>query len=168
MPRPFDVSTESPATVAQIRSAFADEEYWRARLAVYGGDTITLDSLVVGADDAIEVVTSQDLRHDVLPGLLARAFPGDLMVIRKETWRIAEEGRVVGDVDITASGAPIAGVGSALLAPAGQGSLLRFTGTVQVRLPLIGGQIEKWIGGQVAEEIPGVQRFTSTWIAENG
>ena len=33
---------------------------------------------------------------------------------------------------------------------------------------LIGGQIEKYISSQITEEIPGVQRFTTRWISENG
>jgi hypothetical protein len=45
--------------------------------------------------------------------------------------------------------------------------LLRFTGTVQVKVPLIGGQIEKYLSSKIGEEIPGVQRFTARWISGN-
>ena len=165
MPRPFDVSTASPATVAQVHSAFADQDYWQARLAEYGGGSIRLDSLVV-QDGSVHVATTQDLRNDALPGLIAKAVPGDLKVLRQETWRVVETGDLHGDVVIRTSGAPISGVATALVSATAEGSLLSFRGTVQVRVPLIGGQIEKYISAQITEEIPGVQRFTTRWISD--
>ena len=168
MPRPFDISSDSAAGVLQIHSAFADRSYWLARLAVYGGDSIVLDALDVDPDATVRVVTTQDMRHDVLPGPLAKVFPGDLLVRREEIWRRTGDGRVCGDVHITATGAPLIGRGPATLAAIADGSRLRFTGTVEVKIPLIGGQVEKYICGQVCEEIPGVNRFTADWIARHG
>ena len=71
------------------------------------------------------------------------------------------------DVTMHTSGAPISGTATAVVSPTAGGSLLRFAGTVQVKVPLIGGQIEKYISSQIVEEIPGVQRFTTRWISEN-
>lgn len=166
MPRGFDVATESPATVAQVHAAFRDPDYWRDRLAEFGGDSIRLDSLVVG-DGSVFVGTTQDLRNDVLPGLIAKAVPGDLKVVREETWHLTEAGSLHGDVVMTASGAPISGAATAVVSPTAAGSLLRFTGSVQMKVPLIGGPIEKYISAQITQEIPGVQRFTTRWITEN-
>ena len=36
MPRSFDVSVESPASVEQVHCAFSDEDYWLARFAAFG------------------------------------------------------------------------------------------------------------------------------------
>jgi hypothetical protein len=166
MPRPFDISTASPATVAQVRAAFASRDYWRDRLSEYGGDSLRLDALDVDSE-TISVATTQDLRNNRLPVLIAKVVPGDLLVIRKETWR-TDGDELRGDVVITTQGAPIAGSANALVAPTADGSLLRFSGSVHVRVPLIGGQIEKYISSQITEEIPGVQHFTTRWISENG
>jgi Protein of unknown function (DUF2505) len=166
MTRKFDVSTETSASVEQVHSAFSDEQYWLDRLAEYGRDTMTLDSLVVDGDGRVDVATTQDLRHDLLPGPLAKVFPGDLKVVREERWWPVDR-EVRGKVIITAFGAPASGVGTAVLAPTAQGSRLRFTGTVEVRIPLIGGTIEKLIRSQLALEIPVVQQFTTDWISEN-
>jgi len=167
MPRSFDVSTDTSASVENIHSAFTDKQYWLARITAYGGDTMTLDSLIVDDGGTVAVTTTQDLRHELLPGVLAKVFPGDLKVIRREIWRPVEGRRVHGDVSITASGAPASGVGSAVLAPIAEGSRLRFSGMVQVSIPLVGGRIEKYIGVQIAKEIPEVQRFTTNWISEH-
>ena len=61
MPTPFDVQTDSPAGVEQILAAFGDEEYWRDRIAEFGGGATTLDRLDVDADGAVSVATTQDL-----------------------------------------------------------------------------------------------------------
>lgn len=165
MPRGFEVSVPSTATVDQVHAAFADAGYWRDRLAEFGGDSIRLESLVVN-DESISVKAIQDLRNDVLPVLIAKAVPGDLNVIREETWRL-EDGALHGDVVLTASGAPLSGLATASVSPTREGSLLRFSGTVQMKVPLIGGQIEKYIASQIAQEIPGLQNFTTRWIAQN-
>jgi len=168
MPRPFDVSAETPASVEAVHSAFTHERYWLARLAAFGGDSMALDSLTIDADGTVAVATTQDLRHELLPGPLAKVFRGDLKVVREETWRPSDGDAVRGEVNITAFGAPASGVGTAILAPIARGSRLTFTGTVEVRVPLVGGTIEKFIGAQIVEQIPEVQRFTTVWIAEHG
>ena len=57
--------------------------------------------------------------------------------------------------------------GAALLVPMGDRSQLSFNGTVEFRVPLVGGKIEGYLGGQVAEHIPEIQRFTTAWIREH-
>lgn len=167
MPRPFDVHTDSPASVAKICSAFGNRTYWQARIAEFGGGATTLDTLSVESDGTISVATTQDLRHDVLPGVLAKVFPGDLKLLRTETWRPTDDDRVTGEVTLAASGVSGSAVGAALLAPRPAGSGLSLSGTVEVRFPLVGGRIEKYICDQIVVEIPALQRFTSDWISTN-
>lgn len=169
MARSFDVSTVTPATVAQIHAAFADENYWRDRLEVYGGNgVIRLDSLTVGSDGAIAIATTQDLREGVLPGPLSKALPSTLRLLRAETWRPAADGRVHGEVRITAHGLAGSALGKVDLAPiadgSATGSLMRFAGTVKVGIPLVGGQIEKFVAAQIVKEIPGLGTYTNDWI----
>lgn len=166
MARSFDVSTVNPATVAQIHAAFADEDYWRDRLEVYGGNgVIRLDSLTVDSDGNIAVATTQDLREGVLPGPLAKAIPARLRLLRAEIWRPAPDGQVRGEVRITAQGMSGSALGNADLTPLPEGSSMRFAGTVKVGIPLLGGQIEKFIAAQIVKEIPGLGTYTSDWIA---
>ncbi len=164
MPRSFDVSFESPASVEQVHSTFSDEDYWLARLAAFGGGSTTLDALIVDSDGTVTVTTTQNLRHDGLPGIVAKLYPGDLNVLRNETWRPIGGRRVSGEISIAAAGAPGSGHGEALLAPLGKGSRLKFTATVEFKVPLVGGKIESYIAGQLVEGIGEIQRFTAMWI----
>lgn len=166
MPRSFDLSVESSASVEQIHSAFSEEDYWLARLAAFGGIG-TLDSLIIGTDGSVTVVIIQDLRHDLLPGLVAKLYPGDLEVVHNETWSPIGGGQVRGEVSIAARGVPGSGLGAALLAPAQNGSRLKCKATVEFKVPLVGGKIESFIGRQVVQQIAVMQRFTTKWITEN-
>lgn len=177
MPRSFDLSVESSASVEQIHSAFSEEDYWLARLAAFGGIG-RLDSLIIRTDGSVTVVTiadMSDMRHDWLPGLvddwllglIAKLYPGDLNVVHNETWSPIGGGQVRGEVSVAARGAPGSGLGVALLAPAQNGSRLKCTVTVEFKVPLVGGKIESFFGRHVVEQIADVQCFTTKWITEH-
>jgi len=161
------VTTETSATVAAVHSAFGNRDYWLARLAAYGGDSMTLDTLVVDEDGTAAVTTVQDLRSDKLPTVFARVLPGDLTLTRTETWRPADD-EVHGEITISARGVPGSGAGTAVLKPVSAGSSLRFAGTLEVGVPLVGGRIEQYIASLIARDIPAIQLFTSEWISDHG
>lgn len=85
MARSFDLSVEYSATAEQVHAAFADESYWHERLAGSGADTATLDSLK-SDDGDLEIVTTQVLRSDRLPGIVSQFHRGDLQIVRTEKW----------------------------------------------------------------------------------
>ena len=72
-----------------------------------------------------------------------------------------------GEVTIAAHGVPGSGSGSTVLKPVPAGSQLRFTGTLEVRIPLVGGRIEQYIADLIAKEVPAMQRFTNEWISDH-
>lgn len=165
MPRSFDVSVDSPASVEQVHAAFSGEDYWLARLATLNGNT-TLDSLSVDAERTVRVATTQDLGRELLPGIVARFYHRDLKVRHHETWQRHGDAQLRGEISVAVSGAPGAGSGAALVAPARNGSRLTFTGAVEFKVPLVGGTIESYIAREFARGIPDIQRFTATWIAQ--
>ena len=167
MSHSFDIWTESPASVEQIHAAFSREDYWVTRLTA--GDAVTtLESLTVDPDGTVAMRATQHLGRQLLPGQVARLLPGDLKILHSEQWSPVGDGRVRGQVTVSASRGFGSGRGDALLAPVGGGSQMRFAVRVKVKIPLVGGALEKSIGTGLAENIPALQRFTSTWIAEHG
>jgi hypothetical protein len=165
VPRSVDFLLESSASVEQIHSAFSEEDYWLARLAAFGGIG-KVDSLIIGTDGSVTVVIVQDLRNERLPGLVAKFYPRNWQVVQKETWSPIGDGLVRGEVSIATHGAPGSGFGTALLAPAQNGSRLKCTATVEFKVPLVGGKIESLIGRQLAKQFSAVQGFTAKWITE--
>ena len=169
MPRSFDLSAESPASVEQVHAAFGDENYWGARLAAFGAGpgAARLDSLAVEADGTVIVATTFSLLRDRLPKLVSQLVRGELEMVHIEKWSRIGRGQVRGDVSVALPGTPVSATGEALLAPLRNGSRLRYNATVKVKLPLVGDKIESFMSGRLAEGIMDIQRFTTAWIAEN-
>ncbi|OYN75026.1 DUF2505 domain-containing protein [Mycolicibacterium sphagni] len=165
MSRSFEIVTESAASVDQIHAAFVREDYWRDRVA--GDGSSTLDSLRVDADGVVDVQITQHLGRQILPALVANFVPGDLKLVYRETWRPTGDGTVRGQSRVLASG----GLGSTRaenwLTPTGAASQLRATGKVEVKIPLVGGKLEKSIGSSLEASIPATLRYTTRWIAEH-
>ena len=143
MPRRFDVTFDSPASVEQIHTAFGDRDYWLARLEHFGGAK-TLDALTVDPDGTVHVVVTE------------------------ETWSPTGDGRVDGEVSVAVIGAPGSGGATGALIPADGGSQLSLTGTVQFKVPLVGGKVETFIAREFAQGLPEIQRFTTSWIGAHG
>jgi hypothetical protein len=157
------LSAQYDADVGQVYAALADERYWLTRLADSGADTATLDSMTVDGD-GIDVVTTQGIHQSRLPALAAQFHPGDLEVVRSEKWAPLRDGKAYAEVTGKVRGAPARLSGDAVLEPDGTGATLHFTATVQVDIPLVGGKIESFIGGQLGELMAAEQRFTSRWV----
>jgi hypothetical protein len=164
MPCSIEILTESPASVEQINAAFGREDYWLARVA--GDNAVTLDSLHIDADGVVAVHITQSLGRQLLPGLVARAVPGDLKLSYHETWRPGGAGHMCGEATVSAAGGLGSSRADSSLVPTDNGSQLRSSVKVEVKIPLVGGKLEQSIAAGLAESIPSMLRFTTTWIAE--
>jgi hypothetical protein len=167
MPRSFDMAAEYDGSVEQVYRALRDQNYWHERLADSGADEATLDSMTVD-DGGIDVVTTQVLRRDRLPGVVTQFHRGDLSIVREEAWSPVRDGTATATVTGAIPGAPVSLTGTAVLAATdGGGSRLQFTASVEVRIPLVGGKVENFIGSQLVELLIAEQRFTTAWIEDN-
>lgn len=168
MPRSFDLATDYEGSVEQVHEALRDEQYWFARLADSGADHATLDSIRLTADGGVDVTTTQVLRVDRLPAVVTQFHHGDLKIHRVESWTGLLDGKADATVSGSIPGAPVSLSGSALLTPSDLRAHLAFRATVEVRIPLVGGKVENFIGNQLVDLLIAEQRFTTRWIAENG
>jgi hypothetical protein len=115
----------------------------------------------------VDVVTTQTLRADRLPGVVTQFHHGDLSFVREETWGPIVDGQAKAVVKGSIPGAPAELSGIAVLEAAGAGSRLKFNATVEVRIPLVGGKVENFIGNQLVDLLIAEQRFTTEWLREN-
>jgi hypothetical protein len=168
MPRSFDMAATYDGSVEQVHRAFSDDDYWRARLADSGADDATLDSITRDGHGGVDVITTQTLRANRLPAVVAQFHHGDLSFVREETWSAVTDGRATAIVKGSIPGAPATLTGTALLAPSDGGTKLEFKATVEVKIPLVGGKVENFIGSQLVDLLVAEQRFTTAWIAEHG
>ena len=166
MPRSFDMATDFEGTVEQVHNAFCEEPYWLARLAESGADEWTLEDFRVGHDGGVDVVTTQVLRSARLPGVVHQFHHGDLEIRRAETWTALLDAAAEASVAGSIVRAPVTLSGDASLRSVGRGSRLDFQATVEVRIPLVGGKMEKFIGNQLTNLLDSEQQFTTRWILE--
>jgi hypothetical protein len=167
MPRSFDMAAEYDGTVEQIHRAFGNEKYWLERLEQSGADKAILDSITSGADGGIDVITTQRLHADRLPGVVAQFHHGDLSFVREEVWTPVRNGQATAVVKGSIPGAPATLSGTAVLSPASTGARLEFRAIVEVRIPLVGGKVENFIGSQLVGLLTAEQDFTTAWIRDN-
>lgn len=161
------MAAEYEGSVEQVHTALRDQEYWLERLADSGADKATLDAMTTDGDGGIRVKTTQVLRRDRLPGVVTQFHPGDLSIVREEAWTRIDDGKATATVTGVIPGAPVSLTGTAVLAPSGGGSRLQFTAAVEVRIPLVGGKIENFIGNQLVDLLIAEQRFTTAWLKDN-
>src|SRR5947209_12475445 len=164
MPRSFALSLDAPVAVDEILAAFADEDYWQARLAAFDGGTATLNGLTVDPGGSVTAALTVSLLSNRLPKVVAALAPGDLEMARTETWHRASGGHAGGRIEVSVPGAPVSATGNVTLTPQAGGARLDFSTTVQVDVPLVGGQVENFIVSRLGDEISAVQRFTDDWI----
>jgi Protein of unknown function (DUF2505) len=167
------MAAEYDGTVEQVHSAFADEQYWLVRLSDSGADHATLDDMTIDAAGGIRIRTTQTLRADRLPGVVTQFHRGDLSFVREEIWTPVSDRRATAVVRGSIPGAPASLTGDAVLssvvdAKGAVASRMTFAATVEVRVPLVGGKIENFIGSQLVDLVIAEQRFTTVWITENG
>jgi len=174
MPRSFDMSTDYAEPVEAVLQALREEQYWLARLADSGADDTILDSMEIGGpsgdDGSIDVITTQVLRADRMPAVVTQFHRGDLRIRREERWEPVSNGSSTATVTGSILDSPAALTGTALLEslPESGGARLKFRATVEVRIPLVGGKVENFIGGQLVDLLIAEQRFTTEWLQENG
>ena len=167
MPSSFELSLDAPVSVDEILSAFGNTDYWEARLAAFGRGTATLDALTVDGDGAVSAALTVNLFRDRLPSIVTRLRGGELTIGRTERWDRTADGRARGEISVAVPGAPVTAGGEVWLVPGPRGSQVDFVTTIEIDIPLLGGQIERVIGGMVRKDIVAVQHFTNEWIRQN-
>jgi hypothetical protein len=163
----FHVSAESPASVEQVISAFSDEAYWQRRVAAYRGGIAHLDLFRVDEGGDVTVTIALSLFGDRLPKWITQLYRREVKMVHHERWTRVDGGSVHGKVKVTVPGAPLSVLAEALITPQPDGSVLDYDATVEVKVPLVGGRVERFLGGNIGQEVPRVQGFTTAWIAEN-
>lgn len=166
------MSADIEGSVQQVHQAFHDVGYWQGRLAETPVDVASLERMRIGGesgdDGTIEVITHQTMLSHHLPALVTQLHRGDLCVRREETWGpINDDGVATASITGAIVGAPVHLWGTMALQPHGGPDASRITVqlTIQVRVPFLGGKLERMIGNELGELVAIEQRFTTLWIS---
>ncbi|OZM74731.1 hypothetical protein CFN78_00355 [Amycolatopsis antarctica] len=149
--------------VDEVLTALSAEDVLRARLAELGGTGAALLKHSVSGDD-VTFTLRQGIPAEVLPQAVRSFHSGDLIVRRQQTFRRSGEG-YTGTAKATVDSVPGEISARTDLTPSGNGSTLRNSGEVKVRIPLIGGKLEGVIAEQVTKLLEREAEFTARWLA---
>ncbi|MFI6211691.1 DUF2505 domain-containing protein [Nocardia brasiliensis] len=161
MATPLAYTARYSHPAAAVRAAFANDQYWKDRVAEVGGPNARLDSVTVDGDQ-IRIHLVQAIAAELLPAAIIAVRPGDLIIPRVETW--------TGDnatFQATVEGAPAEVRGTITLVDEGAGSTAAANGTIEVKIPLFGGKIENAIAEHLTEVLKNEEEFTNTWLASH-
>ncbi|WP_280443587.1 DUF2505 domain-containing protein [Nocardia brasiliensis] len=161
MATPLAYTARYSHPAAAVRAAFANDQYWKDRVAEVGGPNARLDSVTVDGDQ-IRIHLVQAIAAELLPAAITAVRPGDLIIPRVETW--------TGDnatFQATVEGAPAEVRGTITLVDEGAGSTAAANGTIEVKIPLFGGKIENAIAEHLTEVLKNEEEFTNTWLASH-
>jgi carbon monoxide dehydrogenase subunit G len=149
------------APPAQVFEMLADPAFRQA--ACEAQEVISADVQLERDGDGFTLVIDQLQRTDDLPGF-ARTFAGaSTQAIQRETWTSVDGG----SLEIEAPGKPTKMVGTIRLEPTGAGTTEIVELEIKVKVPLIGGKLEKLMADKVQAGMDAEHQVGQAWLKEH-
>lgn len=155
-----------PLTLERVRAAVSDRAYWEALAASVEDAPGEVRSVEVDGD-TLTVELLQRIPSDTLPSAVTSLVSGDLAIERTMTWTFTSPSQAQGTFRASVSGTPATTEGSFRLQEDGAQTAADFAGTVTVRIPLVGGRIEKVISQNMLTLFDSERDFTVAWDADH-
>ena len=145
----------------RVFEMLADPEFRRAACAAM--EVISADVQLERDGQGFTLVIDQLQNTQDLPGF-ARTFAGEsTQAIQREVWRSQESG----DLSIESPGKPTSARGTIRLEPSGGGTTEVVELELKVKVPLIGGKLEKLMAEKVASGMDVEHGVGTTWLKEH-
>lgn len=147
------------ASPAEVFEMLADPAFREAACAAQ--DVISAEVHLERDGNGFSLTIDQEQRTDDLPGF-ARAFAGDsTRAIQREEW----EDTTGGTLHIDAPGKPSDVRGTITLRPEGSSTREIVELEVKVRVPLIGGKLEKLLADRITAGMDAEHGVGTAWLA---
>ncbi len=155
-----------PFPLTAYAAAISDPEYW-ARLAAGTPDAPgELESTEI-TDSAAEIRLIQRIPSEQLPSAVSGLISGDLSIKRLVNVRFTDAEHITGTFEAVVSGAPATVEGTIDATGTADETTVTFTAAVAVRIPLVGGKIEKMVVANLVELLGTERDFTVAWHDEH-
>ncbi|AHH21728.1 hypothetical protein NONO_c69670 [Nocardia nova SH22a] len=140
MSRNFRFTVSYTVPVGELHRALTSDEFWQARFE--GAETATLELDHPNGPGTIHLRMTERARPDKIPAIVRKVLKNDLVLERTDDWGPLDGDNARGTFTATSTGISSQMSGDYLLRGTGSGSELEVTGTVKVKVPLVGGAIE--------------------------
>ncbi|WP_141494802.1 DUF2505 domain-containing protein [Kytococcus schroeteri] len=153
-----------PADVDRVMTMVADPEYVADKIRRTGALEHTVDVSTDGPGPVIR--TTRTMATDRLPQAARRLVGNGVTLTEEQVWDApAADGTRSGRLVVTAAGAPARLEADLRLEPRGEQTDFVTTGEFTVKVPFLGGQIEKQAEPYVGKVIGMEERASKDWLA---
>ncbi len=147
------------ATPDEVYGMLADPAFREATCRAM--DVVSVEVTLTETDEGFDLVVDQVQRTDDLPSF-ARTFAGSTTrAVQRETWA----DRTGAQLAIEAPGTPSDVRGTISLQPDGDGTREVVDLELKIKVPLIGGKLEKLLAEKITGGLDTEQRVGAAWLA---
>src|SRR6478735_6902204 len=160
MAKSFDYSEEVAYPIDRVHAAVTDPAFWQHRFGE-APDKLTLDDS--GGPGTLTATMRATIGASSLPGLVRKVVTGELKVERADAWGALDGDHADGRISGSSTGIPVKIDCTSVLRASGDVTVLDVSGSVQVKIPLVGGQIEslvrKLVGDMVGQDRDAIEKW---------
>ena len=157
----FTQSVSYPGTVDEVVAMYLTPDYLERRFGqfvVAGSSTVSVEGERVSFAGTV--------RPELIPSAASRFVKSDLRISFTEEWTSNEAG-ARSRTSVTGDGAPVSVEATSTLTGTGTGCSRAVSGNVSVRVPLLGGRIEKEAVAHLGRVVEREEALAATWLAEH-
>lgn len=157
----FTQSISYPGTVDEVVAMYLTPAYLEQRFGQFvvdGSSTVSVEGERVSFAGTV--------RPELIPAAASRFVKSDLRIAFTEEWTLNEAG-ATSRTSVTVDGAPVSVEATSTLSPSDAGSAREVSGNLSVRVPLLGGRIEKEAVAHLGRVVEREQALATQWLEEH-
>ena len=157
----FTQSVSYPGTVDEVVAMYLTPAYLERRFGQFvvdGSSTVSVEGERVSFAGTV--------RPELIPAAASRFVKSDLRIAFTEEWATNEAG-ATSRTSVTVDGAPVSVEATSTLSPSDAGSAREVSGNLSVRVPLLGGRIEKEAVAHLGRVVEREQALAANWLEEH-
>lgn len=163
MSRKFSFTVPYTVPVEELHRALTADDVWQARFA--GAETATLELSHPEGDGTIRIRMTEKASQDKIPSIVTKVLKSELVLERTDNWGPLDGEIAKGTFAGATGGITTEMSGSYEMRSTAEGSEIEVVGTVQVKVPVVGGAIEP-LAEQLHHRVLNSERkFIEEWFA---
>lgn len=156
----FDGSSTYPAGLAETWNLLTDRDVAIERYEAAGHTDIEIVEWGPEGDDF--VMKTKRVVHLDLPGFARKVLKPANTMIQTERWGPPTDDARESTFEVEVQGAPVKISGRSRVVGAGETTTHEVRGQLDVKVPIVGGKIAKWAGGDTQRELAAELDFNRT------
>jgi uncharacterized protein YndB with AHSA1/START domain len=140
MSRKFSFTVPYAVPVEDLHRALTTDDVWQSRFA--DAQTAMLELSHPEGAGTIRIHMTEKASQDKVPGIVRKVLKSELVLSRIDNWQALDGEVAKGTFEGVTGGITSEMSGTYEMRPTAEGSEIEVVGTVQVKVPLVGGAIE--------------------------